>query len=137
MAADQLAAQEMVRRSGQMGVPVITAGDEVIVGFDRPRLERIAARHGARAGAGPPRLGLLVKDSDNGVLVGGARPGSPAERAGFRPGDVLEQIDGQPVRSTADLPRLTAALASRPLAAIVRRDGGRVRLLLRPNGGPP
>lgn len=137
VAADQRAAQEMVRRSGQMGVPVITAGDEVIVGFDRPRLERIAARYAAHPGAAPPRLGLLVKDDAAGVLVGGARPGSPAERAGFRPGDLLEQIEGQPVRSTADLPRLTAALANHPIEAIVRRAGGRVRLILRPDGGLP
>ena len=36
-------AQEMIQKSGQMGVPVIVIGDEVgeetmIVGFDRPRL---------------------------------------------------------------------------------------------------
>jgi hypothetical protein len=31
-----------------MGVPVITAGDEVIVGFDRARLARVAAAHAAQ-----------------------------------------------------------------------------------------
>jgi S1-C subfamily serine protease len=124
----------MVRRSGQMGVPVIAAGDEVIVGFDRPRLERVAARYAAGAGAAAPRVGLLVKDSADGVLVGGARPGAPAERAGFRPGDVLEQLDGQAVASVASVPRLTAPLAGRPVEAIVRRDGARVRLLLRADG---
>src|SRR5436190_8399803 len=46
---DRAAAQEVMRRSGQMGVPVITAGDEVIVGFDRDRLERLAARYASAA----------------------------------------------------------------------------------------
>lgn len=30
--------QELIQRSGQMGVPVIVVGDEVIIGFDRERL---------------------------------------------------------------------------------------------------
>ncbi|HET9641606.1 MAG TPA: glutaredoxin family protein [Candidatus Paceibacterota bacterium] len=30
--------QEMIQKSGQMGVPVITIGDELIVGFDKERL---------------------------------------------------------------------------------------------------
>ena len=113
-----------------MGVPVITAGDEVIVGFDRPRLERILARTAGSGGAGGrPRLGLMVKDGPAGaVLVGGVRPGSPAEQAGFRAGDVLEAIDGQALRSVADLEQITGRSGGRPLEAIVRRDGARVRL---------
>ena len=31
--------QEMIQKSGQMGVPVIFVGDEMIVGFDREKLE--------------------------------------------------------------------------------------------------
>ncbi|MDQ3929742.1 MAG: glutaredoxin family protein, partial [Chloroflexota bacterium] len=40
---DRDAAIEMIRRSGQQGVPVTVIGDQVIVGFDRPRLERAVA----------------------------------------------------------------------------------------------
>lgn len=38
VASDLAKRQEMVEKSGQMGVPVISIGDEVIVGFDRPRI---------------------------------------------------------------------------------------------------
>ena len=31
---DQNARDEMIRASGQMGVPVIIIGDEVVIGFD-------------------------------------------------------------------------------------------------------
>src|SRR2546421_11185124 len=55
-----LAAQEMVRRTGQMGVPVITDSQEAIVGFDLPRLQRMAARHSR------PGLGLRGKDAEDG-----------------------------------------------------------------------
>jgi glutaredoxin-like YruB-family protein len=37
---DAAAARDMVRRSGQMGVPVIDIGGKVIVGFDRLKIER-------------------------------------------------------------------------------------------------
>lgn len=33
--------QEMVERSGQMGVPVIFIDDEMVVGFDKPRLSEL------------------------------------------------------------------------------------------------
>lgn len=32
--------REMVERSGQMGVPVILIGDELIIGFDQPRINK-------------------------------------------------------------------------------------------------
>ncbi len=37
---DGAAARDMVRRSGQMGVPVIDIGGKIIVGFDRPKIDR-------------------------------------------------------------------------------------------------
>ena len=33
--------QEMVERSGQMGVPVIFIGDEMVIGFDKPRIDAL------------------------------------------------------------------------------------------------
>ncbi len=30
--------QEMVQKTGQMGVPVIFIGDELVIGFDKPRI---------------------------------------------------------------------------------------------------
>lgn len=38
---DKAAREEMVKKSGQMGVPVIEVDGEIIVGFDRGRLERL------------------------------------------------------------------------------------------------
>lgn len=36
---DAKAAEEMVEKSKQMGVPVIEIGDTIIVGFDRPKVD--------------------------------------------------------------------------------------------------
>ena len=38
---DQVAARDMVRRSGQQGVPQIQIGSKVVVGFDRPKIDRL------------------------------------------------------------------------------------------------
>ncbi len=37
---DSAAARDMVKRSGQMGVPVIDINGKVVVGFDRPKIEK-------------------------------------------------------------------------------------------------
>ena len=37
------AAKEMIRKSGQMGVPVISIDDEVVVGFNQSKLDSLLA----------------------------------------------------------------------------------------------
>jgi glutaredoxin 3 len=37
---DQAAARDMVRRSGQMGVPVVDINGKIVVGFDRPKIDK-------------------------------------------------------------------------------------------------
>ena len=44
VAADQSKLKEMVEKSGQMGVPVILAGDNVIVGFDEEKIREILGK---------------------------------------------------------------------------------------------
>jgi len=41
IAADAKARDEMVARTGVMAVPVVAAGNQYIVGFDREKLEKI------------------------------------------------------------------------------------------------
>lgn len=40
---DEKAAKEMIDKSGQMGVPVIDIDGEIIIGFDKPALEKALA----------------------------------------------------------------------------------------------
>ena len=44
VAADQRKAEVMVRKSGQMGVPVIDVHGKIIVGFNQPEIERALKR---------------------------------------------------------------------------------------------
>jgi glutaredoxin 3 len=45
VAVDRAAAKEMVKKSGQMGVPVILIGDEVIIGFHQTQLDKLLASY--------------------------------------------------------------------------------------------
>lgn len=38
---DAVAAEEMIRKSGQMGVPVVEIDEELVVGFDKERISQL------------------------------------------------------------------------------------------------
>jgi glutaredoxin-like YruB-family protein len=40
VSSDIEAAREMIEKTGQMGVPVIEIGDNIIIGFNKPAIER-------------------------------------------------------------------------------------------------
>jgi len=42
---DQRAARDIMRRSGQMGVPVIDIGGKLVVGFNRPMIDKLLGLH--------------------------------------------------------------------------------------------
>jgi S1-C subfamily serine protease len=129
---------EMIRRSGQQGVPVVTTEDEVILGFDQLRLARIAEKYGAQK---RPPLGLLaadlqeylakhpdkaasVPDGTKGVYVGVIRPDTVAERAGLRPGDIIVGLAGKRIASMSQLDQMIGTLkAGDKITARFLRDG--------------
>ncbi len=41
VAEDQAKAEEMVEKSGQMGVPVVEIDSNIIIGFDKPEIDRL------------------------------------------------------------------------------------------------
>jgi len=51
VANDMEKRQEMIDKSGQMGVPVVFIGEEMIVGFDKKRFEELLGVGGAPAAA--------------------------------------------------------------------------------------
>jgi glutaredoxin-like YruB-family protein len=123
---DYGAAMEMIKRSGQQGVPVVTTEKDVVVGFDQQRLAKIVDQYG-RPKRAP--LGLLAADvqqyfhnhpdiaqkypeGTRGVFVGEVRANSVAERSGVRNGDVITSVAGKRVRNTSTLDQLIDTLES-------------------------
>ena len=112
---DQAAAEEMVRLTGQMGVPVIVANGQVVIGFDRAKLEQLLSQGTASTGNGKrPRIGLKVADASKvshragavpvfGAYVGSVSPASVGEKAGIQPGDIITEVNLRPVNSARDL----------------------------------
>ncbi|WP_230533757.1 RIP metalloprotease RseP [Microvirga roseola] len=61
------------------------------------------------------------------------QPGSPAERAGFQPKDLIVAIDGREISTFADMQLLVSSSAGESLAFTVERDGQNVVLNATPN----
>jgi len=61
-----------------------------------------------------------------GVIV----PGSPAERAGLRPGDVIVEFDGRPNPTWGEVEDLTLLKPHRTISVVIERQGERLRIPL-------
>lgn len=73
---------------------------------------------------GGSQLGVRVSDSQAGVRVDEVTPGSAAEKAGVRSGDVVVEFDGERVRSARQLTRLVQETPDgRTVKMAVMRDG--------------
>lgn len=128
VSVDKVAAEDMVRKTGQMGVPVVIIGNEVVVGFDRARLEQLLS---SESGNGKrPHFGLQIADAGKitqiagpvpvfGAFIGRVAPASPGERAGLKPGDIITEINIQPIRNADDLEKVFNGLTAGSRMTIV------------------
>jgi membrane-associated protease RseP (regulator of RpoE activity) len=64
------------------------------------------------AGTGPSAdwLGMQIVTTPSGVVISSLRLGSPADAAGFEPGDVIDEIDDHQINSVAQLRSVTASV---------------------------
>ena len=124
---DRAAADEMVKLTGQMGVPVIVVDGQAIIGFDRPRLDSLLAKGG---NGKRPRFGLKIADASRiaqkagavpvfGALVGAVAPASPGEKAGLRQGDIITEFNLRPINNAADFEKALSGLAPDNQATLV------------------
>ncbi len=85
---------------GQIGVVVGAVTSDAVKGFNLP--------------------------DTRGALVSDVRAGSPADKAGIEPGDVIRAVDGTPIDDSSDLPPVIGAMA----------PGATAKLSLLRNGKP-
>jgi serine protease Do len=80
----------------------------------------------------PDVANSLGLDRTDGVVVSSVKPGSPADEAGLRKGDVITQINRRPVRNVADYNReLGKTAKGKSLLLLVRRGQGSLFLALK------
>jgi membrane-associated protease RseP (regulator of RpoE activity) len=143
VAGDPAAQQDLMQlmsRSGvppsKIGVPVTVVDGEVIIGFDQARLERVLAGQAGRTGqAGKrPSFGARIADASRiamkqgavpifGAYIGGVAPGSPAERAGIKPGDIITEINLRPINNADDMEKALAGVGPGGRVAVVYTRG--------------
>jgi S1-C subfamily serine protease len=83
----------------------------------------------------PPRLGVLLDSTETGAgnRIVGVTPGSGAEEAGLREGDLLLEVDGKDVRSDTGKRVREALAAVEPRASVdvlVARDDGATEIVV-------
>lgn len=128
---DVQAAMELVRLSGQQGVPVIVIDGQVILGFDRPAIDRLLWQRMNT----PPKLGVAVADArqiaakkgvqlPDGAYVGRVNAGSAAAYAGLQVGDVIVRLANRPVQNDRDVHRILAELRNNTVVPLTAWRNG-------------
>lgn len=115
-------------------VTVVRNGRTEDVPVHLARLEARGAARQAGEGSADEGLGATVEPltpqladrlelqrGTSGVVVTGIDPDGRAADAGLREGDVIRQVDGKAIRSTADLRSALSATADRPALVLVQR----------------
>ena len=114
---DRAAAQELITKTGQTAVPVITINGETIIGFDRARLEQVLSRQPRQRHS----FGASIADASKitarqgsvvtfGAYVGKVRAGSVAERMGLKQGDIITELNMQNIAKAGDLESILSRL---------------------------
>ena len=127
---DRSAAQELVSKTGQMGVPVTVINGQTIIGFDRARLEQ-ALSQGQR-----PSFGASVADASKitqkqglgitlGAYVGKIRQGSVAEKMGLAQGDIIVELNMRNIANGVDLENAIAKLSAGSRISLVFLRGNK------------
>jgi serine protease Do len=79
----------------------------------------------------PQMAGRLGIQAGQGVMVAGIQNGSPAERAGIQRGDVILEMNRQPVHSVDEARQFVAKAGEKdPLLLLVKRDRGSLFIAL-------
>ncbi len=101
-----------------------SARDEITIGSNSPFA-------GVKAVNLSPAVAdeLRLETSSEGVVIVDVADGSVAQNVGFRPGDIIESVNGNKIEKTRDLERVTME-KSRAWRIVLRRAGRQISVVL-------
>ncbi|HVG22418.1 MAG TPA: M28 family peptidase, partial [Blastocatellia bacterium] len=112
-------------------IAVSVANEPQRIAFNRVKVESKPTGGGFRV-----YLGTVPNYSDqsDGMKLDGVRPGSPAERAGLRAGDVVVRLGKTPIKNVYDYTYALGELrAGEEVEIVIRRDGREMTLKVTPD----
>ncbi len=104
--------QIISRSGGFMGISLAIPIDEAMQVADQLKANGrvIRGRIGVQIGEVSKEIAEAIGlGAPRGALIRGVEKGSPAERAGIEPGDVVLRVDGRQIEKWSDLPRTVGA----------------------------
>ena len=127
---------------GAVGAGTFVSGQSQKWDSDVPKKAQVARVFSG----GGPQIGVSIRDFNDeelkagkittGVVIEDVEADSPAQKAGFKAGDIVVEFDGERVRSSRQFTRLVQeTVAGRSVAAAVTRDGQRQTLTVQPRAG--
>ncbi len=130
---------KVLRNEKEVQVP-LTLGefpDEQPVAQSRGNDNIPSALQGLSVGNLTPSIAeqLKLKPGTKGVIVSGVAPGSTAEDAGLRRGDVIEEVARHPVTSVAEFQAAIQKTGSGSVLLLVNRGGNPLFIVVEPQEG--
>jgi serine protease Do len=104
----------------QAVAPVLAAKGKMAWGWLGVSISDVELGAAAAAGGKAPEAGALIR---------GVRPGEPAAKAGVKPGDIVVEVDGQPVNEPRDLQQIVGGLPPGKAVPVGVLRGGRREML--------
>jgi serine protease Do len=102
--------------------------------LDADRTTRRADRGGSDE-SGKSALGISVAPDEEGLVVQDVDPDGRAADAGIRPGDVIQEVNRQPVKSVEDLRAAVRKSSDKPALLLIDRNGNDVFVTVKPANG--
>lgn len=111
-------------------IAVSVANEPQRIAFTKVKVEQRPAGRGFRV-----YLGTVpnYSDQNDGLKLDGVRPGSPAEKAGLRAGDIVVKLGTMPIKNVYDYTYALGEMrGGEEVAAVIRRDGKELTLKITP-----